>query len=244
MSKKRFTDNVVIIQDRENGIINVRKRYKGFKKLFNLLKQTQMKEILNASSVTVLMLSVSLLSVLTALGLTNGEFPAIWTFALGIAGFSASVPVVFYSANLENFDEKKQDFSISYNPVSSKFFDALPDSIFEEYFSVMERIDEIDENSIELHRASKKPMTDFLRKELNDKLSTLRNEKNELNRTAALLVQKSVEILEGYKKIDELDQIKENDAEVLETLAQLSSSTDYVRIERNNNSSEGLSSHS
>lgn len=154
------------------------------------------------------------------------------------------MPVLFYSANLENFDEKKQDFSISYNPVSSKFFDALPDSIFEKYFSVMERIDEIDENIIELHRASKKPMTDFLRKELNDRLFTLRNEKNELNRTAALLVQKSVEILEGYKKIDELDQIKENDAEVLETLAQLSSSTDYVHIERNNNSSEGLSSHS
>ena len=244
MSKKRFTDNVVIIQDRENGIINVRKRYKGFKKLFSLLKQTQMKEILNASSVIVLMLSVSLLSVLTALGFVNGEFPAIWTFVLGIAGFSASVPVIFYSANLENFDEKKQEFTISYNSVNSKFFDALPDIIFEEYFSTMEAINEIDKNIAKLHKALKKPMTGFLRKELVKKISTLSEEKKELNRTAALLIQESVEILESCKKVDELDQIKENDAEVLEMLEQLSSSTDFVNIERDNNSFEGVSSQS
>ena len=249
--KKRVTDEVVIVEDRENNKITVRRNYKGFKKLFNLLRKSEAQEFAQASSATTLMAGTCLLSVCIGLSLVNNELSAVWALVLGVVGMVVSIPAIFYSSNQENFKKEKKEYLISYKENTGKFFDAIPDSFFEEYFTVMERIDEIDENSIELHKALKKPMTDFLRKELEKRLSELRIEKDVLSRKASLLQRKSVEILESYRKIDELDedrrnkdQIKKNDAEVLELLEQFNSSVDAVHVERDKSGSERFSSRS
>lgn len=249
--KKRITDEVVIVEDRENNKITVRRNYKGFKKLFNLLRKSESQEFIQLSSATALMAGTFLLSVCIGLSIVNSELSAVWALVLGVVGMVVSIPAIFYSSNQENFKERKDEYTISYKENTGKFFDAIPDSFFEEYFTVMESIEEVDEAIIELHKALKKPMTDFLRKELEKRLSELRSEKDVLSRKASLLQRKSVEILESYRKIDELDedrrnkdQIKKNDAEVLELLEQLNSSVDAVHVERDKSGSERFSSRS
>lgn len=249
--KKRITDEVVIVEDRENNKITVRRNHKGFKKLFNLLRKSESQEFIQLSSATALMAGAFLLSVCIGLSIVNSELSAVWALVLGVVGMVVSIPAIFYSSNPENFKERKDEYTISYKENTGKFFDAIPDSLFEKYFAVMESIEEVDEAIIELHKALKKPMTDFLRKELEKRLSELRSEKDVLSRKASLLQRKSVEILESYRKIDELDedrrnkdQIKKNDAEVLELLEQLNSSVDAVHVERDKSGSKRFSSSS
>lgn len=249
--KKRVTDEVVIVEDRENDKITVRKNYKGFKKLFNLLRKSKAQESIQLLSGMTLMASTVLSSAYVGLSIVNNELSAVWAIVLGIVGVSISISALFYSSNQENFNKGKEEYNISYKENTGKFFDAIPDSVFEEYFTVMEASDKIDEAITELHKALNKPMTDFLRKELEGRISELRSEKDALSKQASLLQRKTVEILESYKKIDELDedrrnkeQVKKNDAEVLKMLDKLNSSADVVHVERDKSSSERFSSRS
>lgn len=105
------------------------------------------------------------------------------------------------------------------------------DEVFSEYFDVLVKIQDIIGDMEKIEKILKKPITDFLKNDLAEKLKDLEKKKAQLEKERSAIHNKSVELLRQQSKIKRLEEQKGNDAEALEILEQLSLADDRVIIE-------------
>lgn len=163
-----------------------------------------------------------------------------WVAVFGGAVMLISLTAIIISIISRGNNSKAEPHYIEYDKsINSDFFAAIPNELFEQFYSVSQSIQETENAMSKLEKALKKPMTDFLKKDVLKQLEILREKKTALIQKRSSIYQKTTDILEKVKKADDVEKQtqeelkrwndkKKNDSEILEILGELASAQEAV----------------